>query len=186
MPDVLEAPVRQVPHQLVGHAFDKVTAMLAVQRRRELRAQRDAFRIAQALTPPPTQDDFNQLRLGRVREQLVKLDAMLSKEEDPQKLDRLASAQARLSEQERILDGRPLPGSRRPSSDKQDRKRILDLAPVGIAGQILDMEPAPAAPARPAGWEYQDPPGLERSAPTGCGVPTTSEPVAPPAPPQPV
>lgn len=61
---------------------------------------------------------FTELRLMRVRKQLDRLDDMMFKEKDPQKLDRLASAQARLSEQERILDGRPLPGSRRPRPEK--------------------------------------------------------------------
>jgi hypothetical protein len=39
-------------------------------------------------------------------------------ETDAQQLNWLATAQARLSEQERILSGRPLPGSRRPSPDR--------------------------------------------------------------------
>lgn len=35
---------------------------------------------------------------------------------DAAKLDRLAAAQSRLAEQERVLDGRPMPGSLRPSA----------------------------------------------------------------------
>lgn len=54
----------------------------------------------------------------RVREQLAKVDRMILEETDPQRLDRLASAQLRLSEQERILDDRPLPGSRRPAQER--------------------------------------------------------------------
>ena len=57
------------------------------------------------------------LRLARVRRQLDRLDEMMMTEKDAQKLDRLASAQLKVSEQERIADGRPLPGSRRPGKE---------------------------------------------------------------------
>ena len=62
--------------------------------------------------------DYVAQRLVRVRKQLDRLDRLIMTVEDPQKLDRLASAQARLSEQERILDGRPLPGSLKPKPPK--------------------------------------------------------------------
>jgi prephenate dehydrogenase len=60
-------------------------------------------------------------RLSRVRAQLDRIDEMMMTEEDPAKLDRLASAQARLSEQERILVGRPLPGSLKPTAAKPSK-----------------------------------------------------------------
>ena len=66
-------------------------------------------------------DDYLVRRLARVRDQLDKLDAMMTTEDDPQRIDRLASAQLRLSEQERVLAGRPLPGSRRPGPQRQAR-----------------------------------------------------------------
>ena len=47
---------------------------------------------------------------------------MMIEEDDPGKLDRLASAQARLSEQERILRGEPLPGSRRPAPERKSSR----------------------------------------------------------------
>lgn len=71
--------------------------------------------------PPPQQKDlcdFCEKRIARVRGMLDKLDTLMEKERDPQKLDRLASAQMRLSEQERIMSGRPLPGSRRPIKER--------------------------------------------------------------------
>jgi hypothetical protein len=68
--------------------------------------------------PLPLLDDFCEKRIARVRKQLKKIDTMISQELDPQKLDRLASAQSRISEQERILSGRPLPGSRRPIKER--------------------------------------------------------------------
>lgn len=60
--------------------------------------------------------DYEVKTLVRVRLQLDMIFEQFIKEKDPSKLDRLASAQARLSEQERQLAGRPLPGSLRPTS----------------------------------------------------------------------
>ena len=74
------------------------------------------------VTLPPIPENFAAIRLSRVREQLNRIDAMILEESDPQRLDRLASAQARLSEQERTLDGRPLPGSMRPSKASTARR----------------------------------------------------------------
>jgi hypothetical protein len=82
-------------------------------------ARRERFRMAE--NDPTTTEhlpDFVAQRLVRVRKQLDRLDRLIMTVEDPQKLDRLASAQARLAEQERILDGRPLPGSLRPKPPK--------------------------------------------------------------------
>jgi hypothetical protein len=49
---------------------------------------------------------------------------MMSKETDPRRLDRLASAQSKLSEQERILDGSQRPGSggQRPKNHNDDER----------------------------------------------------------------
>lgn len=58
------------------------------------------------------------LRLSRTRAQLFRIDQLIETEQDPQKLDRLVSAQSRLSEQWRIFSGIPLPGSRRPGREK--------------------------------------------------------------------
>jgi hypothetical protein len=100
----------------------------------------------------------------------VKLDKMIADEEDPQKLDRLASAQARLSEQERILDGRPLPGSRRP---REDRARVsagwIELQPALPSAPGVQVQAV--APARPIGSEYDDPPGYVREPVTGPSPP---------------
>ncbi len=52
-------------------------------------------------------------------------DEMVNAERDPQRIDRLASAQLRLSEQERILAGRPLRGSRRPGPPARQPQEIV-------------------------------------------------------------
>jgi hypothetical protein len=86
-------------------------------RSHEARRQRQSAR-ENAPELPELDEDYADHRLARVRAQLDRVDQMMMKEADPQKLDRLASAQARLAEQERILDGRPLPGSLKPKPPK--------------------------------------------------------------------
>jgi hypothetical protein len=72
--------------------------------------------------------------------QLDRIDGMIEKETDPMKLDRLASAQARLAEQERLLAGRPMPGSFRPK--KPAERRIPNWG-------MVQLEPAPEPMAIP-------------------------------------
>jgi hypothetical protein len=91
---------------------------------------------------PDTADPYINARLSRVREQLDRIDVMMTKETDPQKLDRLASAQAKLAEQERQLAGRPLPGSLRPTGPAK-------------RASIFDRAPAPAASSAPAKFEQE-------------------------------
>lgn len=68
-------------------------------------------------------------RLACVRTQLERLNAMILVEEDPAKLDKLASATFKLSEMERIIAGRPLPGSRRPSKEPKFRPESREITP---------------------------------------------------------
>lgn len=83
-------------------------------------------------------NSFAGRRLMRVREQLERLDRLASEEDDPKQLKALADATTRLSEQERLLAGRPLPGSRRPSADPKNPK----------SNWWIEMQPsAPALPA---------------------------------------
>jgi hypothetical protein len=78
-----------------------------------------------------TSQSFPKKQLLRVRRQLELLAAQtmdeLQKQQpekpDAQRLDRLASATARLSEVERQLAGRPMPGSLRPRAAKEERRR---------------------------------------------------------------
>jgi hypothetical protein len=78
--------------------------------------------------------DYAGARLMRVRVQLDRLDELMLTESDPQKLDRLASAQARLSEQERVLAGRPLPGLRRPAKEAPPRRPSMAAVPIDNLG----------------------------------------------------
>jgi hypothetical protein len=87
-------------------------------------------------------NDYVSRRLARVRAQLDLVDKAFEIEAtkalpDGQRLNWLAQAQERLSEQERVLDGRPLPGSRRPQKD--------DGRPAQPGAWLSEPEPMPAA-----------------------------------------
>jgi hypothetical protein len=127
----------------------RLNAQRSVEARRRNAAEREAA-AAQAPEPPlqtPFKDPLDQFstrRLQRVREQLERLDDMISEETDPQKLDKLASAQSRMAEQERLLAGRPLPGSLRPTESGPRRPGLFSapapevqtsFEPVSNAGQ---------------------------------------------------
>lgn len=80
--------------------------------------------------PPLKCDEYTARRLLRVRKQLAQLDDLFANETDASKLDRLASAMYRLAETERILAGRPLPGSRRPPREAPARAPRTSVAPT--------------------------------------------------------
>ena len=105
---------------------------------REMNARSHAAKRAKArdaAQPPPetpqapSTDAFVSRRLARVRALLDDIDDQLAKARDPLDRERLARAANVLSEQERILDGRPLPGARKPGPLKQ--LRDVPLAPIG-------------------------------------------------------
>lgn len=83
--------------------------------------------LPSAEQPQPAVDGYVLKTLTRTRKQLDRLFSLMGDETDPQKLDRLASAIARLAEQERQLSGRPLPGSLRPRQEKS--RRAADVEP---------------------------------------------------------
>jgi len=80
--------------------------------------------LAPAIIPPSDSvagnvaENWNRTQRDEVRARMKRYEAMMDKETDASALDRLTSAWSRLAEQERILDGRPLPGSRRPAVEK--------------------------------------------------------------------
>jgi hypothetical protein len=104
------------------------------------------------------ENNFTTRRLTRVREQLERLDRMAAEENDPKRIKELADATTRLSEQERILDGRPMPGSRRPTNDKVPRGTWAELQPaLPQVAPVAQVAPVQVQPARPMGWEYDEP-----------------------------
>jgi len=70
---------------------------------------------------------------------------MIEEEDDPQRLDRLAAASMRLSDQEFALSNRPKPGNRRPGPER---------GPKSQGGAFWGSNPAqqtasPPAPVQP-------------------------------------
>jgi len=92
----------------------------AVQSRREHAEERlkqvELHKLAEQLTEQPC--DYVTAQIVRVRAHLTKIDDLMVKAVDPLDIDRLARARGQLSEQERILSGRPLPGARRPGKER--------------------------------------------------------------------
>lgn len=110
--------------------FQRLGVMRRKQNQREL-AEKE-LQAAIALIAPVVPDDYIATKLVRVRQHLARMDDLLESERDPHAIDRLASAMSKLSEIERILAGRPLPGSRKPSAEP--RRRVASTEPV-----IVDM-----------------------------------------------
>ena len=117
--------------------FTIESSRLAAQRSVEVRRAR-AVERANAPIPEPTPiapvppiapDSFTAARLARIRAQLEMIDSLIESERIPQNLDRLAAASAKLSELERVLSDRPLPGSRRPSNPRRSRVGSVDAQP---------------------------------------------------------
>ena len=111
-------------------------------------------------------DDFVNRKVLRVRAQIERVSQLLDKSDEPQAVDRFANALTRLYELERVLAGRPLPGSRRPAQDRAPRAEAgaWSAEPLDVPAQVQapPLPPAPAdivppAPAKPLGWEYDDP-----------------------------
>lgn len=133
-------------------------ALITPANAREMAAKSLLARKQRSLAPTPTtpiplepiapaDNNYNQRRLTRVRQQLAMVDqsieaVMSRKVVNGQNLNWLCSAQERLSEQERTLAGRPLPGSMRPSPAPTRRQSQAYTAPM-IED---DVAPQPAAP----------------------------------------
>lgn len=121
------------------------------------RKQRDASRNPQPPngipSPNPICDAYLATRLAGVREQLRLIDQRIAEEAgrpkaDGQRLSWLATASARLAEQERQLAGRPLPGSLKPTQSKRTVAPgawlVPEVAPSpgpDASGELLNITP---------------------------------------------
>jgi hypothetical protein len=122
--------------------------------RANTKARAEAARTAIATLVADPSIEFESKLLARVRSQLELLNALLLTElsksrPDAQAIDRLAAAQSRLTEQERIGAGRPMPGSLKPSQAKPARSRVImpDPAPPPIDnGMPVQSSPDPSTP----------------------------------------
>ena len=91
---------------------------------------------------PPVVPSPNQRRFLVTTATLITEQAK-AKAVDGQALNWLCSAQERLAEQERILAGRPLPGSRKPAPEPRQPRQSF------IAGPVGEVEPVPAFGVEP-------------------------------------
>lgn len=109
-----------------------VQARLRNQARLRQEAQ-EAERLKAEIAAQPDAFTYANARLLRVRGQLDALDEAIRVEVaggESKRLKELVEAQRHLSEQERILAGRPLPGSHRPSSKPTKPRTPENYGPV--------------------------------------------------------
>jgi len=101
--------------------------------------------VQTVLINAPDHDTYSRQTLLRVRKQVKSVLGMLEAETDPQKIDRLASALARLSEIERQLANRPLPGSWKPERPARAKQAWVDPTPAPIPQPVVE-QPKPEQP----------------------------------------
>lgn len=91
--------------------------------RERARKAREAERIAREGADPVLVPEriYQDKRIERVREHIKRLDRMLEDCIDPKEIKALADALAKFEEIERILSGRPMPGSLRPKAPKEPK-----------------------------------------------------------------
>jgi hypothetical protein len=77
---------------------------------------------------PAYQTGYVAGRLTRIRAHIARLDERLAAATEPLDCERLMRALSLASELERVLDGRPLPGSRRPGKERSTQDQ--DVNPV--------------------------------------------------------
>ena len=125
MPDVLNPPASTKPAKrgfFTAENAAKYAALAHAARRQQAIAATnpEPVVIPQQIAPPA--DNFITRKLARVREQIERVEALLDDADEPQAVDRFCNALTRLYELERILSGRPLPGSRRPAQERAPRE----------------------------------------------------------------
>ena len=112
--------------------------------------------VAAAAGSASFNDDLLQSTRARIRKLGGSIDVeLLRSKVDGATIDRLASALERLAELERRLDGRPLPGTRRPSDKPAPPARPPAATPISAPrpAQVHPApEPAPPSLTEPPDW----------------------------------
>ena len=125
------------------------TARTLAARSWEVRRQvADDLRKAANPVPLPADNSYVQARLARVRNQIERLSDMLDTEEEPQKIDRLASAIERLHKAEFALANRPMPGPRKPAPERTEHSHgawLSEPAPTPAPSSAVHT-PTPSVP----------------------------------------
>lgn len=132
-------------------AENQVKAVIARNRNREAREAERLAALKAAMGHTVSQ--YQGKRLERVRAQLDLLDQRIEEQvsrkvPDGQTLNWLASAQARLSEQERQLCGRPMPGSLKPTTARRSKSshEVIEIESPTPPEPPAQTEPVPPAP----------------------------------------
>ena len=159
--DTVEPLARHLPEAMRPFCYDSAKASAAARKRHELQRLR-----SEPPKPLPAQQAQPQIdeRLPLITEQIALTRVTLLGKLEPHHRAALLRALCDLLDQQRILRGEPLPGSRHPGRERDERRQPV----MGCLGPSSSPDVAPAPPARPIGWEYDDP--------AACGVPAPNQP----------
>ena len=106
-----------------GHLWDSESGAEAARRSNAVQAATKAL-LAEAVEAGLPDDPYLRERCRRLRKQIMRLEDDLSCAPCAQDANYIAGALAKVSELERQLAGRPLPGTYRPQVDKSDKPSI--------------------------------------------------------------
>jgi hypothetical protein len=120
---------KPLPHAFTRENAREMSAKAAEARKRA-RQHREELNALPPSHPAVVSNGFTMLQRNMLRERLRRISDMIATERDPAALDRLCSAFAKLAEQERISDARPLPGAFRPVPERRPRSSPASLGPV--------------------------------------------------------
>ena len=117
--------------------------------RKTMESLREEAKLFLASMPAPKEeavvlDMFIPERIRTTRELIWRIEKMLKKAVDAKEIEQLVRSVGGLSEQERILSGRPLPGQLKPSAPKGKRGFTSSPSPV------IEMTEVPDPPANEA------------------------------------
>lgn len=131
-------------------------AARSVARRKSAQAERTPSPATIPLSPAGSADTDLGINVASVRARLETLDGMMSRAKTDREWDNLTRAYDRMFRVWCVLTKTPGPGNRKPAPERPDRRGVIQLQPMLSDAQPVASQ-AVQVPARPAGWEYDDP-----------------------------